>query len=279
MNIRQTLCCAALLGLAACGNSGGDTTGGAEPPPATSATAATTTTTTSAPLVLQVEPTLAKPGIEPRVKAEVDKRTDGLTGAAFAVAGARGSLQSPTGWTAAKGDVTVHTAPDKKAQLAGASFGTEGVPGKLPAVVGALGLTGCEWNGEEALAVGKGGVAGSGADGVCTRGAAKIRTAYVALPGDGLLVMGAWEDGGDSASIFGSMRSIVKAAGGAGNDGIAACCAALQQNAASAPLDQKPMLLQAAAICNGLRNSPQGKQALGAVRAALRGANMPSSCR
>lgn len=275
MNIRQSLSCAALLALAACGSK--ETTSGADAPPVTSAPA--TTTTTTAPLALTVEPTLAKPGIEPRVKAEIDKRTDGLTGSPFAVAGARASLQTPTGWTAAKGDVQTVSSPDKKAQIAGAAFAAEGVPGKLPAAIAALGLSGCEWNGEESLTIGKGGVPGSGADGACTKGSARVKTAYVALAGEGLLVVGAWEDGGDSASIFGSMRSIAKAAGGTGNDGVAACCNALQQNAASAPPDQKPMLLQAAAICNGLRNNPQGKAALGTVRGMLRGANMPSSCK
>jgi hypothetical protein len=61
--------------------------------------------------------------------------------------------------------------------------------------------------------------------------------------------------------------------------GIKACCAALAQNAASAPLDQKPMYLQAAAVCQGLVNNPQGRQALSQLRGILRGANMPSSCK
>lgn len=70
-----------------------------------------------------------------------------------------------------------------------------------------------------------------------------------------------------------------KATGSFDPTGIKACCAALNQNAASAPLDQKPMYLQAAAVCQGLINSPQGRQALIAVRGALRGANVPSSCK
>ena len=61
--------------------------------------------------------------------------------------------------------------------------------------------------------------------------------------------------------------------------GIRACCAALAQNANSAPLDQKPAYLQAAAVCQGLVNSPQGRQALVQLRGILRGANMPSSCK
>ena len=60
--------------------------------------------------------------------------------------------------------------------------------------------------------------------------------------------------------------------------GIRKCCAALAQNANSAPLDQKPAYLQAAAVCNGLVNSPQGRSALVQLRGILRGASMPSSC-
>ncbi len=274
MNVRRSLCYAVLPVLAACSSSNNDTTGGAEPPVTTAPT-----TTTTPPLALTVEGPPTKPGVEARVKAEVDRRTDGLTGSAFPVTGARASLQAPTGWTTAKGDVAVATSPDKKAQIAATSFAADGAGGKLPAVIAALGLTGCEWNPAESLAIGKTTLAGDGADGVCTRGAAKVRTAYVAPKAEGLLVVGAWEDGGDSASVFGAMRSIAKAGGAGGSDGIAACCQALRQNAGSAPLDQKPMYIQAAAVCEGLRNSPQGKAALVQVRGLLRGANMPSSCR
>lgn len=70
-----------------------------------------------------------------------------------------------------------------------------------------------------------------------------------------------------------------KATGSYDPTGIRACCAALSQNAASAPLDQKPMYLQAAAVCQGLVNSPQGRQALVGIRGMLRGANVPSSCK
>lgn len=274
MNVRRFACCAVLLGLAACSSSGDDDKGGATTAPAT-----TTSTTTTSSLVLQVEPPVAKPGVELRVKAEVDNKPEGITGATLAVPNTRATLQTPTGWTTAKGDVNVVTSADKKTQIAATSY-TAGQTGpRRDAVATALGLTACEWNAEDSLTIGKNTLSGSGADGLCTRGAAKVRTAFLTSTGEGLMVMGAWEDGGDSASVFGSMRSILKVAGGAANDGIGPCCAALAQNANSAPPDQKVYLLQAAAICNGLRNSPQGKAALGPVRAALRTANMPSACR
>ena len=49
----------------------------------------------------------AKATITPRVKSELDGRADGITGSPLAVSGAQASLQSPTGWTATKGDITV----------------------------------------------------------------------------------------------------------------------------------------------------------------------------
>jgi hypothetical protein len=69
-----------------------------------------------------------------------------------------------------------------------------------------------------------------------------------------------------------------KATGGGDPTGVKACCAALRQNAKSAPLDQQGSLLSAAAMCDGLVNNPQGRQALSAVRGLLKGANMPASC-
>jgi hypothetical protein len=60
--------------------------------------------------------------------------------------------------------------------------------------------------------------------------------------------------------------------------GIRKCCNALAQNMKSAPPDQQLAYGSALAVCNGLVSSPQGVQALGAVRAALRGAGVPSAC-
>lgn len=274
MNVRGYACCALFVGLAACSSGGDDGATGGAPPPATT----TTTTTSTTSLVLVVEGPQPKAGIELRVKAEVDSKPDGITGTTLAVSGARATAQAPTGWTSAKGDVTVVTSADKKTQLAATSFAGS-VESKLAAAATSLGLTACEWNPGDSMTIGKSLLAGTGADGVCTRGPAKVKMAYVATTSEGLLLVGAWEDGGDAANVFGSMRSIVKVAGGAGNDGIAACCNALRQNANSAPADQKGPMIQAAAICDGLRNSPQGKQALGAIRGMLKAASMPSACK
>jgi hypothetical protein len=221
----------------------------------------------------------AAPKIEPRVKAEVDGRADGITGAPLAAAGATASLQTPTGWTVTKGDPSVAKSADSKAQLAVSSFAVaEGPAAKVPAAVTALGLTGCTWNPPEALAIGKGKLAGTGADGLCTRGAAPARAAWVAPSAEGLLVVGTWDAGGDEAGMFGAMRAVGKATGG-DPTGIAACCAALSQNAKSAPPEQQLAYGAAISLCNAARNDPNGRAALAAVRAALGGAGAPSSCK
>ncbi|WP_231864880.1 MULTISPECIES: acyltransferase [Sorangium] len=60
--------------------------------------------------------------------------------------------------------------------------------------------------------------------------------------------------------------------------GIRKCCAALRQNAKSAPPEQQGGYLAAASACDGLANSPQGRQALSTLRGLLVGAQMPASC-
>lgn len=86
------------------------------------------------------------------------------------------------------------------------------------------------------------------------------------------------EDAGPPADMDAGADAAVKTGGGGDPTGIRKCCSALRQNANSAPLDQKGSLLSAAAMCDGLVNSPQGRQALGAVRGMLKGAGVPASC-
>lgn len=58
------------------------------------------------------------------------------------------------------------------------------------------------------------------------------------------------------------------------------CCAALAQNAKSAPPPNNVYMSQAAAVCYSMVAQGQGSGTiLGAIRGALKGANMPSSCR
>ncbi len=69
-----------------------------------------------------------------------------------------------------------------------------------------------------------------------------------------------------------------KATGGGDPTGVRKCCNALRQNANSAPPEQKGGYLAAAAACDGLVNSPQGRQALAGLRGLLLGAQMPAAC-
>jgi hypothetical protein len=197
----------------------------------------------------------------------------------MAAAGATATLQTPKGWAPVKGDLTVVTAPDKKAELAVGSFTpAEGPTAKLAAAATALGLASCEWGAPEPLTVGKTKLAATAADGVCKRGTAIVRTAYVAPTAEKLIVIGAVDTDGDSASVFGAMRSIAKPPTG-DSSGIAACCAALRQNARMAPPEQQAYLVMAANMCDSMRRTPQGRATLAQVRAGLRGARVPSACR
>ena len=67
--------------------------------------------------------------------------------------------------------------------------------------------------------------------------------------------------------------------GGGAAGSIAKCCAALQQNANSAPMEQKMYYMAAAQYCNGMRNTPAGQQAFAQIRAFLAGAKMPDACK
>ena len=88
------------------------------------------------------------------------------------------------------------------------------------------------------------------------------------------------EDAGSDAGDAGDAGDAAAKVGTGGGDptGMRKCCSALRQNANSAPPEQKASYLSAAGICDGLVNSPQGRQALSAVRSALLGAKMPAAC-
>jgi hypothetical protein len=66
---------------------------------------------------------------------------------------------------------------------------------------------------------------------------------------------------------------------GGGSGTLTKCCQALQQNANSAPLDQKMYYMAAANACNGMRNTPAGQQAFSNIRSFLNGAKMPGACK
>jgi hypothetical protein len=222
-----------------------------------------------------IEPPVQPPGVTARVKAEVDKRSDGLTGTVVPVTGARAALQAPKEWATTKGPTTLVTATDKKAQLAAASYGSEGHDKKLVEVAAAAGLTACTWGPAEPVSAGKHNLPGQAADGLCTQGGAQVKTAWLAA--EGLLAVVSWADGGDDRSLFASLRSIVRAGG---TDSIAACCDAIRNNMKSAPPQQQPAYAAAAQTCDNLRSNPQGRALLSQVRSLLPSSGgAPPACR
>ena len=227
---------------------------------------------TPPPVTTETAPVPA--GIEPRIKAEINERADGIEGKPMSGPGALATINSPKEWTLAAADNSVSKSKDDKARVA-----TTGVVGdpmtKMTALSTAAGLSACEFGPAEQVTVGKDKLPAVAADGVCTRGAGKVKAAYMAV--GNLLALGSWDQDGDSATVFGAFRSAAKSVGG--KDEIGACCAALAQNAKSAPPQQIPMYMMAAGTCNNLRSNPQGRAALGQVRAALAGANIPAACR
>lgn len=252
------------------------------PGPTTTTTAAsgpapTTTGGAAANPTAATTETAAKPaGIEARVKAEVDNKPEGVTdGTAVGAPAAKAAIMAPKGWNVAKGDVQVAKAGDEKARLAVSSFGAEGPDQRIAATAMAADLKNCQWSTPpDTATVGKDKLTASVADGVCTRGTAQVKAAMMAT--EGLLVIGAWDDGGDMAGVFNAFRSVKKATV---SDGIAACCAALRQNAKSAPPQQAGIYLMAAGACDNARKNPDTAAALRAVRGALAGANAPASCK
>lgn len=264
------------------GCGGKDEDDGAAPTTTTAATPAPTPAPTPTPAqTTQVMPEGMNPAGGSRVKQELEGRVDGLTGGKpVAATGARATLQAPAAWTVTPGPITIAKPADDKARLAATAFTGADPMVKVNEAATAAGLTGCTWGAPEQLtAVGKDKLGAMAADGTCTRGAQKTLAAFVAAPGEGLVVVGGWDDpGGDMASVFGGMRSMARAGQGDAS-GIRACCNALSQNAKSAPPFQQGAYIAAAGACNAMANNPQGRQGLAQVRAMLAGAGVPAACK
>jgi hypothetical protein len=249
------------------------------PPPPTAATTAAPSATLEAADTSNKPAASANPNIEAKIKVELDGKdpNPGHT-TALAVTGAKASFTAPAGWKSTKsGAFSVATSADEKARFAA---GSDADPAsKLADASTALGLTECEWATPESAAVGKDKLPANVADGLCKRNGAQVKAGYAIFSGDGLniLTMGAWDAGGDAAGMFNTFRTVTKASGD--STGIAACCAALRGNAASAPPEQKGAYLAAAGACQAVISNPQGRAALAQVRALLAGANVPASCR
>ena len=87
------------------------------------------------------------------------------------------------------------------------------------------------------------------------------------------------EDAGPDAADASDAKAPVTGTGtSSASATIAKCCAALQQNANSAPPEQKGAYQAAATACNGLKSMPAAQQAFSQIRAFLAGAKMPAAC-
>jgi hypothetical protein len=245
--------------------------------------AATPTADTPAPKpTTALVPESGVAGVAARVKSEVDAKDPDAGARGLTIAAGKATFAAPSGWEAAKSGIwSSALAADKKAGVTAGNYAaTEAATAKLPEAATALGYSDCQWAPAETVSVGKDKLAGVAADGICKQGGAQVKTAYVAFDSMKVLVLGGWAEGGDATGVFSTFRHAKGVAGGGGDSsGLKACCDALAQNANSAPPEQKGSYLQAAALCRGLISNQQGRALLGTVRAALAGANVPSSCR
>jgi hypothetical protein len=245
-----------------------------------------TATATAAPekSVAQLAPEVpgSAAGIVPRIKSEVDgKDPDPASGTTLAIEGAKGAFALASGWTTAKsGEWNTAKPADGKAGFSAGKY--DGDPTtKREAAASALSYTECQWGATESVTIGKDKLPATVADGICKKDGANVKAAYAALSGDGLnvLAVGGWDEGGGGdAGVFSAFRGAQKAGTGKGDPGIAACCQAISQNMASAPPQHKFAYQAALGACQAAQSSPQGRQALGAVRAALSGAGVPPPC-
>lgn len=260
-------------------------------PAASSATAASTATAsaaaptpppaaTSAAAVVPDSPTAATSTI---VKTELDgKEPDaGWTGASLTVQ--KLSFTTAKDWAAKNGDFSVAAAADGSTGVAAGKYPDGAQPSSLrDAAAKALGVTDCTWASTETVSLGKDKLAAQAADGTCKRDGKPAKAVFVATSGKDMsvLAVGAWDDGKDMKPVLNTLRSAKGAGGGGDSTGIAACCAAIKQNMASAPIMYQGAYAAAYGACNSAMSSPDGKKALGTVRSMLSMAGgAPASCR
>lgn len=217
------------------------------------------------------------PTIDPRAKSELDGKDPTAKGASTVKATGKVSFGVGADWTTTKsGDFQTSIAKDEKARFAAGDAKNDAI-GNRDKAAAAIGLTGCKWNPNESISMGAKKLATTVSDGLCKRGTTEVATVFADV--EGAVAVGGWDKGGGSdQQVFDVFRNVASATGGGGGGGIGPCCSALAQNAKSAPLNQQGAYLAAAAACRSLQSTSQGRAALAQVRAALRGASVPSSC-
>ncbi len=227
----------------------------------------------------QVVPDTPQPTPGSFAKGELDgKEPDaGWSGQSLAVG--KIVFTAPKDWAKKAGDFTALTASDGSDRFAAGKYpdGAQAT-GSMDAALKALGLTDCTWSAADNISLGKDKIPAQTADGNCKRDGKPAKAAYVAIagPNQNVLAVGSWDDGKEKPvmNTFKSAR-----AGSGGGSSIAACCAAIEQNMVSAPLNQKGIYAVALGACRQAMSNPQTAQALASVQAALAGAGVPGACR
>ncbi len=196
------------------------------------------------------------------------------------------TFTTPKDWATKTGDFTAAVAADGSSGFAAGKYPDGAAPASLrDAAAKALGLTECSWGSTDSIGLGKDKLPAQAADGTCKRDGKPAKAIFAATSGKDMnvLAVGSFDDGKDMKPMLNTFRS-AKGAGGGGtgtgdSSGVAACCAAIRQNKASAPIMYQGAYAAAEGACAAAMTNPQGKQALGAVRSMLSMAGVPAACR
>ena len=240
---------------------------------------ATASATAVAQVVPDAPPSAAGSGL---AKAELDGKEPDAGWAGSSLSASKLTFVHPRDWTAKSGDFSSAALADGSHGLAAGKY-PDGASGSSlrDAAAKALGLTECSWGTSETISLGKDKLSAEAADATCKRAGKAAKALFVATSGKDMNVVavGSWDDGTDNKSVLNTLRSAKGAAVGGDSSGIAACCAAIKQNMASAPLMYQGAYAAAFGACNSARSNPQGAQALGAVRGLLGAVGVPGACR
>ncbi|MBM4377478.1 MAG: hypothetical protein FJ095_20570 [Deltaproteobacteria bacterium] len=262
--------------------SGADSKGAASSASATASAATPPPPPPAATSVAAVVPDVPTTPGSTIAKTELDGKApdEGWSGGTLAVS--KLTFTTAKGWASKSGDFSVSAASDGSTGIAAGKYPDGAQPSSLrDAAAKALGVTDCSWATTETISLGKDKLAAQAADGSCKRDGKPAKAVFVATSGKDMnvLAVASWDDGKDSKAALNTLRSAKGAGGGGDSSGIAACCAAIKQNMASAPIMYQGAYAAAYGACNSAMSSPDGKKALGTVRSMLSMAGgAPASC-
>lgn len=195
------------------------------------------------------------------------------------------TFTTPQGWASKSGDFNSASAADGSSGFSAGKYPDGAAATSLrDAAAKALGLTECNWGSADGISLGKDKLAAQASDGTCKHDGKAAKAIFASTSGTDMnvLAVGFFDEGKDMKPMLNTFRSAKGASvGGAkvDNSGIAACCAAIRQNKASAPLMYQGMYAAAEGACAAAMGNPQGKAALASVRGMLSAAGVPAACR